>query len=62
MGLLRRLRTWFDTLRPGYPWPAVDITLPGGRYLHLVGSIHMGTADMAPLPARLVEKLRRADA
>ncbi|MDK1224055.1 conjugal transfer protein TraB, partial [Cronobacter turicensis] len=48
MGLLRRLRTWFDTLRPGYPWPAVDITLPGGRYLHLVGSIHMGTADMAP--------------
>ncbi|CCJ95741.1 Putative ligase [Cronobacter malonaticus 681] len=62
MGLLCRLRTWFDTLRPGYPWPAVDITLPGGRYLHLVGSIHMGTADMAPLPARLVDKLRRADA
>lgn len=62
MGLLRRLRTWFDSLRPGYPWPAVDITLPGGRYLHLVGSIHMGTPDMSPLPARLVEKLKRADA
>lgn len=63
MGLLSRFRTllsrFFSTT---YPWPALDITLPDGRYLHLVGSIHMGTPDMAPLPPRLLQKLTRADA
>lgn len=43
-------------------WPAMDIVLPGERYLHLVGSIHMGTRDMAPPPAKLLKKIRRADA
>lgn len=37
-------------------WPAMDIVLPGERYLHLVGSIHMGTRDMAPPPAKLLKK------
>ncbi|MGS9140303.1 TraB/GumN family protein, partial [Salmonella enterica subsp. enterica serovar Infantis] len=38
------------------------LSLPGGRHLHLVGWIHMGTRDLAPLPAKLVKKLRQADA
>ncbi|MEY8710550.1 conjugal transfer protein TraB [Mangrovibacter phragmitis] len=46
----------------GYSWPALDVVLPGGRYLHLVGSIHMGTPNMAPLPARLIRKLHSCDA
>ncbi|WP_126355334.1 TraB/GumN family protein [Cedecea lapagei] len=63
MGLFQRLSSLLSSLTAStYPWPALDITLPGGRYLHLVGSIHMGTRDMAPLSARLVEKLREADA
>lgn len=36
--------------------------LPGGQHLHLIGSIHMGTRDMSPLPPALVEKLSTADA
>ena len=62
MGLLSRLLALFNALRPAYPWPALDITLPGNRALHLVGSIHMGTPDMSPLSSRLLEKLKRADA
>ena len=62
MGLLDRLRALLGSFAPANPWPAIDITLPGKRYLHLVGSIHMGTKDMSPLSARLVEKVRRADA
>lgn len=63
MGLLNQLKRWWHTLRgTPYSWPAVDISLPGGRHLHLVGSIHMGTRDMAPLPAKLVKKLQQADA
>ena len=31
MGLFSRLKVWFDALRePRYPWPALDVTLPGG--------------------------------
>ncbi|ADU68318.1 TraB/GumN family protein [Pantoea sp. At-9b] len=44
-----------------YAWPAMDIQL-GNRQLHLVGSIHMGTRDMQPLPARLLRQLAKADA
>ncbi|QGY28310.1 TraB/GumN family protein [Pantoea cypripedii] len=44
-----------------YPWPAMDIQL-GDRRLHLVGSIHMGSRDMQPLPARLLRLLAKADA
>lgn len=42
--------------------PGMDISLPGGQHLHLVGSIHMGTQDMSPLPSGLIKLLKRADA
>lgn len=63
MSLLNQLQRLWRALRGSpYSWPALDVSLPGGRHLHLVGSIHMGTRDMAPLPARLLKKLRQADA
>lgn len=63
MGLLQRISTLFSRLtKTTYPWPALDITLAGNRSLHLVGSIHMGTRDMAPLPDKLIDKLSNADA
>lgn len=49
MGLLNRIKMlWRAAFGSSYSWPALDITLPGKRYLHLVGSIHMGTRDMSP--------------
>ena len=63
MGLFQRLSSIFSYLTATkYPWPAIDIRLPGRQHLHLVGSIHMGTQDMAPLPSRLLKKLQQADA
>lgn len=63
MGLFQRLSSIFSYLTATtYPWPAIDIHLPGRQHLHLVGSIHMGTQDMAPLPDRLLRKLQQADA
>lgn len=63
MGLYNRLKAWWHSLRGNtYSWPAIDISLPGGREFHLVGSIHMGTQDMSPLPARLLQKVQQADA
>ncbi|HFZ8993846.1 TPA: TraB/GumN family protein [Citrobacter freundii] len=63
MDLLYRVKTLFAALRGNhYTWPALDVVLPGSRYLHLVGSIHMGTRDMAPLPPGLLKKVARADA
>lgn len=63
MGLLNQLKRLWHALRGApYSWPAIDISLPGGRELHLVGSIHMGTRDMSPLPPKLVKKLQQADA
>ncbi|WP_318358168.1 TraB/GumN family protein [Enterobacter sp.] len=63
MSLFSRLKSSFRALwQPTYPWPALDVHLPGDRHLHLVGSIHMGTHDMSPLPARLISKLQQADA
>ncbi len=63
MGLLQRISSLFSSLStPTYPWPALDVVLPGDRHFHLVGSIHMGTRDMAPLSGRLLDKLRKADA
>lgn len=48
MGLLNRIKMlWRAAVGASYSWPALDITLPGERYLHLVGSIHMGTRDMS---------------
>ena len=63
MGLFNRLKTSFRALFPRrYAWPGMDISLPGGQHLHLVGSIHMGTQDMSPLPSGLIKLLKRADA
>ncbi|MCX0222180.1 TraB/GumN family protein, partial [Escherichia coli] len=63
MDLLYRVKALWSALRGNhYTWPAIDISLPGNRHFHLVGSIHMGTRDMAPLPAKLLKKLRQADA
>jgi hypothetical protein len=63
MGLLNQLKTLWHTLKgSAYSWPALDISLPGDRHFHLVGSIHMGTRDMAPLPAKLLKKIHQADA
>lgn len=63
MGLLQKMSTLFSRFTAAtYPWPALDITLPGNRSLHLLGSIHMGTCDMAPLSEKLINKLRDADA
>lgn len=63
MSLLNQLKRLWHALRGApYSWPAVDISLPGGRELHLVGSIHMGTRDMSPLPPKLIKKLQQADA
>lgn len=63
MSLFNRIKTAFRARFPRrYPWPGLDMVLPGGQHLHLVGSIHMGTRDMSPLPPALVEKLSTADA
>lgn len=60
--LWRSLRGFIGQLFPAsYRWPAMDVRL-GDRQLHLVGSIHMGTRDMQPLPARLLRQLQQADA
>ncbi|MGL4204460.1 MAG: TraB/GumN family protein, partial [Enterobacter roggenkampii] len=63
MGLFHRIKTSFRALFPRrYAWPGLDISLPGGQHLHLVGSIHMGTQGMSPLPPGLIKRLKRADA
>lgn len=60
---LHRIKNFLGLLPPrAYTYPAVDMTSPGGRQLHLVGSIHMGTSDMSPLPPYLMAQLRQADA
>ncbi len=59
----RRMATVLGLIsRPVYAWPGMDISLPADRRLHLVGSIHMGIPDMAPLPAGLLLLLQQAGA
>ena len=63
MGLFQILKSSLRALfKPHYAWPGMDVNLPGGQQLHLVGSIHMGTRDMSPLPPKLIAKIRQADA
>ncbi len=58
----RSLQALMGRLFPAsYRWPAMDVRL-GECKLHLVGSIHMGTRDMQPLPGRLLRQLQKADA
>lgn len=56
------LQTCWQLLHPvSYPWPAVNLQLPNSR-IHLVGSIHMGTRPMSPLPDPLLKQLQAATA
>ncbi|MEI2267034.1 TraB/GumN family protein [Erwinia sp. CGal63] len=60
--LLQQAAALWRKLSPTrYAYPAQDMTL-GARRLHLVGSIHMGTQTMMPLPTPLQKKLAQADA
>ncbi len=59
---LRQLATMIGFFAPtAHAYPALDMVLENGIELHLVGSIHMGTADMAPLPKALIDRLNQAD-
>ncbi|ATA24890.1 conjugal transfer protein TraB [Brenneria goodwinii] len=61
--LLRQIATFLGFITPlTYAYPAVDVHLPDDRQLHLVGSIHMGSMDMAPLPDALLKQLQSATA
>ncbi|MEQ9861501.1 TraB/GumN family protein [Pectobacterium cacticida] len=61
--LLRSIATFLGIISPlTYAYPAIDIQLANERQLHLVGSIHMGSQDMAPLPDALLQRLRQATA
>ncbi|MEI7283243.1 TraB/GumN family protein [Pectobacterium carotovorum] len=61
--LLRRIATFLGFISPlAYAYPAIDVQLANERQLHLVGSIHMGSKDMAPLPDTLLKQLRQATA
>lgn len=61
--LLRRIATFLGFISPlAYAYPAIDVQLANARQLHLVGSIHMGSQDMAPLPDALLQQLRQATA
>ncbi|AJI94245.1 traB family protein [Yersinia ruckeri] len=61
--LLRQLATLLGIISPpSYPYPGLDLQLSGERYFHLVGSIHMGTEGMFPLPDILLDRLIKADA
>lgn len=60
--LRQRVERLWRLLHPvSYAWPAVDLQVNDSR-IHLVGSIHMGTDNMYPLPEPLLKKLRAADA
>jgi uncharacterized protein YbaP (TraB family) len=61
--VIDKLAQWLG-VKPatGYRYPAMDITLNGGQQLHLVGSLHMGSAEMSPLPPSLIAHLTQADA
>ncbi|MFC3394834.1 TraB/GumN family protein [Brenneria rubrifaciens] len=61
--LLRRIATFFGFISPlTYPYPGIDVRLADQRQLHLVGSIHMGSPDMSPLPGELLQQLQHATA
>lgn len=61
--LIRQIATFLGLLAPaGYRYPALDVEIVNQRQFHLVGSIHMGTVDMFPLPAELLDRLEQATA
>ncbi|QZN97959.1 TraB/GumN family protein [Symbiopectobacterium purcellii] len=63
MTLLRQLATWLGLVSPvTYAYPALDVSLINGGRLHLVGSIHMGSQAMSPLPEVLLQQLQQSTA
>lgn len=61
--IIRRQASLLGDLTPAtFSWPGMDVSLASGRQFHLVGSIHMGTSAMVPLPTRLLERLKQAQA
>ncbi|MEH2919800.1 TraB/GumN family protein [Samsonia erythrinae] len=61
--LLRRIATFLGFIPPlAYAYPAMDVELANARQFHLVGSIHMGSQQMSPLPDTLLQQLSRATA
>ncbi|WP_192457299.1 TraB/GumN family protein [Musicola keenii] len=61
--LLRRIAAFLGLLPSShYRYPAVDVEVEPQRHFHLVGSIHMGTVDMSPLPPALLQQLDGAAA
>lgn len=61
--LLRSIATFLGFISPlAYAYPAIDIQLANERQFHLVGSIHMGSQDMSPLPPELLQQLQHATA
>ncbi len=61
--LFRRMAIMLGLITPAmYAWPGMDVNLPDRRQLHMVGSIHMGSREMAPLPTSLLARLRQAAA
>ena len=61
--LIRQIATFLGLLSPaGYRYPALDVEIVNQRQFHLVGSIHMGTVDMFPLPSELLARLEQATA
>ncbi|WP_323084188.1 TraB/GumN family protein [Providencia alcalifaciens] len=60
--LLENLKSWLHRgVAPNYSYPAVDVRLSSQLKLHIVGSIHMGTENMFPLSATLLDKINHAD-
>ncbi len=59
MDLLYRVKRFGPRCAVIITRPAIDITLPGNRHFHLIGGIHMGSHDMAPLPTRLLKSSKR---
>lgn len=63
VNIVRRIAGWLGLNRASaLPWPGMDIELPRERRLHMVGSIHMGTRQMCPLPASLMSRLENCSA
>lgn len=59
---LRRLAVFMGLASPlACAYPADDILMANGSQFHLVGSIHMGTQEMSPLPTDLQKQIANAD-
>ncbi|WP_159567080.1 TraB/GumN family protein [Budvicia diplopodorum] len=63
MTTFRRLAVLMGLATPQVgAYPAYNVHTANGSRLHLVGSIHMGTRDMSPLPPALLKEIENASA